>query len=153
MSQCTRLAHRILRQRKPRLIRNNIKGENAAVRAIVLCNTIYQRPILPAGTRKYRTRFVPLWSVQIESPMSTLSPSENGNELPFAMADATADLRKSILCRMLRGPLVQACLGCPEWVVGKGPRRGREVRTRKRMRGRGATGVGDSRLGVCDCEC
>lgn len=36
MSQSTRLAHRILRQRKPRLIRDNIKGENAAVRAIIL---------------------------------------------------------------------------------------------------------------------
>lgn len=29
--------------------------------------------------------------------MSTLSPVEYGNELPFAMADATADLKNSIL--------------------------------------------------------
>lgn len=43
------------------------------------------------------TRFVPLWSVQIESPISTLSPREKGKEEPFAMADATADLRKSIV--------------------------------------------------------
>jgi len=43
------------------------------------------------------TRFVPLWSVQIESPISTLSPREKGREEPFAMADATADLRKSIV--------------------------------------------------------
>ena len=34
--------------------------------------------------------------VQIESPMSTLSPREKGSELPFAIADATADLRKSM---------------------------------------------------------
>ena len=42
------------------------------------------------------TRFVALWRAQIESPISTLSPSEYGNELPLAIADATADLRKSI---------------------------------------------------------
>lgn len=47
--------------------------------------------------RDHRTRFVPLCSVQIESPISTRSPSEKGNELPFAMAEATADLRKSIV--------------------------------------------------------
>lgn len=35
----------------------------------------------------------------MESPMSTLSPSEKGNELPFAMAAETADLRKSIVVR------------------------------------------------------
>jgi hypothetical protein len=43
-----------------------------------------------------RTRFVPLCSAQTESPMSTLSPREKGCPVPLAMADATADLRKSI---------------------------------------------------------
>lgn len=39
----------------------------------------------------------------MESDTSTLSPIEYGNELPFAMADATADLRKSIWDRENEG--------------------------------------------------
>lgn len=35
--------------------------------------------------------------------MSTLSPSEKGNELPFAIAAETADLRKSIVVRTWAG--------------------------------------------------
>lgn len=53
--------------------------------------------LLATRAQDLHTRFVPLCSVQIESPISTRSPSEKGNELPFAMAEATADLRKSIV--------------------------------------------------------
>lgn len=42
------------------------------------------------------TFLVPLCSAQIDSPTSILSPSVTGNELDLAMAEATADLRKSI---------------------------------------------------------
>lgn len=60
---------------------------------------------MPVATRagNHHTRFVPLCSVQIESPISTRSPSENGDELPLAMADATADLRKSMIVGALVG--------------------------------------------------
>lgn len=44
-----------------------------------------------------RTLLVPLYRVQIDSSISTLSPNEYGKGGPLAMADATADLRKSIL--------------------------------------------------------
>ena len=46
--------------------------------------------------KSHRTRFVPLCSAQTESPMSTLSPRENGSPPPFAMADPMADFRKSM---------------------------------------------------------
>lgn len=49
-----------------------------------------------ARRRGQRTRFVPLLSVHTDSSMSTLSPNEYGNGGPVAIADATADLRKSI---------------------------------------------------------
>jgi hypothetical protein len=45
---------------------------------------------------KALTRLVPLQRVQMEGSRSVLSPKEYGKGGPFAMADATADLRKSI---------------------------------------------------------
>lgn len=45
------------------------------------------------------TRFVALCSVHIESPTSTRSPRANGKELPLAIADATADFKKSMASR------------------------------------------------------
>jgi hypothetical protein len=42
------------------------------------------------------TRFVALCSVQIDSSLSSRSPRLYGKELPLAIAEATADLRKSI---------------------------------------------------------
>lgn len=42
------------------------------------------------------TLLVPLCSVQIDSSMSTLSPNEYGKGGPFAMAEATADFKKSM---------------------------------------------------------
>lgn len=42
------------------------------------------------------TRFVPLYKVQIESSISTRSPKVYPNAGPLDMADATADLRKSM---------------------------------------------------------
>jgi hypothetical protein len=44
-----------------------------------------------------RTRLVALCSVHNDSFESTRSPSEKGRELPFEIAEATADLRKSIM--------------------------------------------------------
>ena len=43
-----------------------------------------------------RTRFVPLCKDQMDSLLSSLSPRLYGKELPLAIADATADFRKSI---------------------------------------------------------
>jgi hypothetical protein len=42
------------------------------------------------------TRFVPLYKVQMDSSMSTRSPKVYPNAGPLEMADATADLRKSM---------------------------------------------------------
>ena len=42
------------------------------------------------------TFFVPLLKVHIDSSTSTLSPKEYGKGGPLAMADATADFRKSM---------------------------------------------------------
>lgn len=58
--------------------------------------------------------------------MSTLSPSEKGNELPLAMADATADLRKSISRCVPGDPCVyhlgtRACLDFHKAGSGRGP--------------------------------
>jgi hypothetical protein len=43
------------------------------------------------------TRFVPLCNVQIEASMSTRSPKLYPNAGPFEIAEATADLRKSMV--------------------------------------------------------
>lgn len=52
--------------------------------------------------RRYSdTLFVPLCSAQIDWSMSTLSPNEYPKEGPLEMADATADLRKSMMVRSL----------------------------------------------------
>lgn len=45
------------------------------------------------------TFFVPLCRVQMDSSMSTRSPKEYGKGGPEAMAEATADLRKSMAWR------------------------------------------------------
>ena len=66
------------------------------------------------------TRFVALWRVQIESDTSTRSPSEYGKELPFAIADATADLRKSMATDEGKGALERR--GGGVWVVYEGRR-------------------------------
>jgi hypothetical protein len=50
----------------------------------------------PHLNQSLHTRFVPLCKAQTESPMSTLSPRENGSPPPFAIADPMADLRKSM---------------------------------------------------------
>jgi hypothetical protein len=42
------------------------------------------------------TRFVALCNVQIDSSLSSRSPKVYGKELPLAIADATADFKKSI---------------------------------------------------------
>lgn len=42
------------------------------------------------------TLFVALCNVQIDSSLSSRSPRVYGKELPFAIAEATADFRKSI---------------------------------------------------------
>lgn len=49
------------------------------------------------------TLLVPLYNVQIDSSISTLSPKLYGNGGPCAMADATADLRKFIPVAQWRG--------------------------------------------------
>jgi hypothetical protein len=46
------------------------------------------------------TLLVPLWSVQMDWSMSTLSPNEYGKAGPLEMADATADLRKSMSAQL-----------------------------------------------------
>jgi hypothetical protein len=46
--------------------------------------------------RRARTFLVPLYSVQMDSSISTTSPKEYGNGGPEAMAEATADRKKSI---------------------------------------------------------
>jgi len=42
------------------------------------------------------TRFVALCNVHIDSSLSSRSPKVYGKELPLAIADATADFKKSI---------------------------------------------------------
>lgn len=42
------------------------------------------------------TRFVPLCRVHMDWSTSTMSPNEYGNAGPLAIADATADFRKSM---------------------------------------------------------
>lgn len=66
------------------------------------------------------TRFVPLLRVHIDSSMSTLSPNEYGNGGPPAIADATADLRKSIegVSRMARFVSVRKTAGGGVWEEG-----------------------------------
>lgn len=54
----------------------------------------------PAGQP---TRLVPLYSVQIDSSTSTLSPNVYGNGGPWDMAEATADFRKSMSSCSERG--------------------------------------------------
>lgn len=55
------------------------------------------------------TRFMPLLSVHIDCSTSTLSPMEAGKLELFEIADATANLRKSIrLCSNVR----ITCLEC-----------------------------------------
>lgn len=49
--------------------------------------------------RRMCTFLTPLCTVQMDSPASILSPIVTGKELDFAMADATADLRKSMNSR------------------------------------------------------
>lgn len=61
-----------------------------------------------------RTRFVALWRDQMDSDTSTRSPSEYGNELPLAIADATADLRKSMAKDLYGGGVVQCQDGMDE---------------------------------------
>lgn len=46
--------------------------------------------------RRMCTFLTALCTVQMDSPASILSPIVTGKELDFAMADATADLRKSM---------------------------------------------------------
>ena len=48
------------------------------------------------GGSGMRTRFVPLYKAHMELSTSTFSPNVYGNGGPLDMADATADLRKSI---------------------------------------------------------
>lgn len=48
------------------------------------------------------TFFVPLNKFHIDSLLSIRSPIVYGNELDFAIADATADLRKSIIQTLRR---------------------------------------------------
>lgn len=112
MSQCPAFAHRILGQGKSRLVCIDIECEHAAIRAVVLIPHRCQRSFssIRQPRRKERrkkkkpkrfqrnkpTRLVALCSVHSVSFPSTRSPSEKGRELPFAIADATADFRKSI---------------------------------------------------------
>lgn len=46
--------------------------------------------------QEFHTFFVPLCKENMDSPASTLSPIITGNELDLAIADATADFKKSI---------------------------------------------------------
>lgn len=50
----------------------------------------------------------------MDSDTSTRSPSEYGNELPLAIADATADLRKSMAKDLYGGGVVQCQDGMDE---------------------------------------
>jgi hypothetical protein len=85
------------------------------------------------GTKSHRTRFVPLCSAQTVSPISTLSPRENGSPPPFAMADPMADFRKSMA---VVWPMWQVgdCLGCPGARVGAANGQGFNMRPVVRMR-------------------
>lgn len=103
MSQRSKLAHRIFGEGKAGFVCIDVEGEYAAIGAVVL---LLARMIsLKLMTRRYRggerTRLVALCSVHNDSFESTRSPSEKGSELPFEIAEATADLRKSIIISVL----------------------------------------------------
>lgn len=132
-------------------------GRRDLFAAISKVKTLHAEPSSYTGIRHQtttggvdpRTRFVPLCSVQMESPISTRSPSEKGNELPFAMADATADLRKS-MCGVVVGPggglangPREGEQGCLEDVlkVTREVRRGKEEKNKKYVQSRLRVGI------------
>lgn len=63
----------------------------------------------PAAYQGPYTFLVPLCRVQMDSSMSTRSPKEYGKGGPEAMAEATADFRKSMAC--LGATLVEETVG------------------------------------------
>ena len=56
------------------------------------------------------TLFVPLYSAHIELSTSTRSPNVYGNGGPLEMADATADLRKSMVTSLLNHIFYESCV-------------------------------------------
>ena len=70
----------------------DVEDKDRARRAIVLKDVSSVACIVMAR----RTFLVPLCKAQIDSLLSTLSPMVYGMPLDFAIADATADLRKSM---------------------------------------------------------
>lgn len=100
MSQGPELAHRIFGEGKAGFVCVDVEGENATIGAVIL---LLARMISFVsckegnGEKEARTRLVALCSVHNDSFESTRSPREKGRELPFEIAEATADLRKSIV--------------------------------------------------------
>lgn len=100
MSQGPELAHRIFGEGKAGFVCVDVEGKNATIGAVIL---LLARMISIVsckegnGEKEARTRLVALCSVHNDSFESTRSPREKGRELPFEIAEATADLRKSIV--------------------------------------------------------
>ena len=94
MSQRAQLACSVPGYWQPWLVGDDIEREDTAGGAIFLEELVSRC----AGSNgpQGRTRFVPLCRDQMDSLLSSLSPRLYGKELPLAIADATADFRKSI---------------------------------------------------------
>ena len=75
----------------------DVKVENAALGAIILQDMNRSAMSRPSSLQCTHTRFVPLYKLQIDWSVDTLSPHLYGNGGSFEIADATADLRKSIV--------------------------------------------------------
>lgn len=97
MAQRAELLERILRERKSGPVCGDVEGEDAAIRTVLL--RCVSGACSPRAKVVYlvHTRLVPLCRVHMDWSTSTMSPNEYGKAGPLAIADATADFRKSMV--------------------------------------------------------
>lgn len=99
MAQRAELLQSIFRERQSGPVCGDVEGEDAAVRPVLLrCMSGAYSPCAKVVYLEH-TRLVPLYRVHMDWSTSTTSPNEYGNAGPFAIADATADFRKSMAAK------------------------------------------------------
>lgn len=99
VAQGAQLLESVFREGQPGPVCGDVEGEDAAIRAVLLW--CMSGACSPGARAVYlvHTRLVPLCRVHMDWSTSTTSPNEYGNAGPLAIADATADFRKSMAAK------------------------------------------------------